>query len=139
MIKGSITYDMGSKPRGYCIIINNKAEDLFRECERLEMVFKQLYFEVDLKKNLNVSAIRGELKSLDEKPLRLIDALVVIIISDEISEERILGIEGCKGNNKHDSIGIQEIIDIFSLKTFSCLNYKPKMIFFICSRNGEFK
>ncbi len=83
---GSDTYRMTKNPRGKCIIINNIPE-LFKESQRFQYIFKELYFSVqsiDENKGLTAEEIRNKLESLaKDKSLAKDDAFLVMIIRYE--------------------------------------------------------
>jgi hypothetical protein len=85
-IKGTLYYPMTKKPRGKCIIINNIPE-LFKESQRFECIFEELYFSVqsiDENKELTAEEILNRLKSLaKDKSLSKDEAFLVMIIRYE--------------------------------------------------------
>ncbi len=86
-IKGSKSYSMTKNPRGKCIIINN-IPDLFKESQRFEYIFTELYFSVQSNrtenKGLTAVEIRERLESLaEDKSLAKDEAFLVMIIRYE--------------------------------------------------------
>ncbi len=92
--KESAYYIMEKYPRGKCIIINNEP-DVYRETDRFEHVFKELYFEVKPFYNKKVDWIKEKLTKMSEDPSLLNnDALVVVIITHG-EDEKVLGHGAC--------------------------------------------
>jgi hypothetical protein len=85
-IKGSNIYPMTKNPRGKCIIINNIPE-LFKESQRFQYIFKELFFDVEPIENtceMTAQQISDKLKSVaEDKRLAKDEAFLVMIIRYE--------------------------------------------------------
>jgi hypothetical protein len=145
---GSNIYSMTKNPRGKCIIINNIRE-LFKESQRFEYIFKELYFDVEPIKNtceMTAQQISDKLESVaKDKSLTKHEALLVIVISHG-EDEKVLGYNACRELedemfDESDVIKISEIVDIFAENKCTALRQTPKMFFFNCCRisKSDFK
>ncbi len=132
-------YDMKSRPRGFCLIIDNQlfsVPDLaFRagsraDADRLSDVFSQLGFDVFRYVNQNVDQMQTLLKQLSINPeLANHDALAVIILSHGIRDE-IYGTDGL--------IAVEDILSLFNNINCRLMIHKPKMFFLSACRGSEF-
>lgn len=131
-------YPMTSRPRGYCVIINNqKFTGLpFRtgsraDADRLSDVFSQLYFDILRYDNVTSLQMIELLKNkiAGDQALENHDALAVIILSHG-SEDGIFGTE--------DSIvSVDTILELFNNRNCPLLMNKPKMFFLSACRGGQ--
>jgi hypothetical protein len=100
-------FEMDRNPRGLCLIINNLKSQVTKESLRLENVFKQLFFDVELCYNMKTEQMEKRLKDLaKEERLKKDNALVVMIISHGLDDH----VEGVDGKR----LSISSIVDIFS-------------------------
>jgi hypothetical protein len=114
-------YKMDKKPRGKCIIINNEPY-LYRESQRFEHIFNELYFDVKSFFYKNVDWIEKYLteKSKDYNIVHD-DALVVVVITHG-EDEKVLGYdaileskkeEPCLETYQNDQMMISSVVNIF--------------------------
>jgi hypothetical protein len=137
---GSKCYSMTKNLRGKCIIINNEPK-LFKESQRFEYLFKNLFFDVEPIENMTAQQISNKLKSVaDNKDNKLEqhEALLVMVISHG-TNENILGYDACRepedqSYDKSDFIKISKIVEIFEGTKCPALKQTPKMFFFNCCR-----
>ncbi len=132
-------YDMKSRPRGFCLIIDNQlfsVPDLsFRvgsraDADRLSDVFSQLGFSVFRYVNKNVAQMQTLLKELSQNPeLANHDALAVIILSHGICD-KIYGTDGL--------IAVEDILSLFNNINCRLMINKPKMFFLSACRGSKF-
>lgn len=140
-------YKMDASPCGVCLIINNinfeKASELNDrkgsniDCDKLEKRFKELNFEVTVKRNLKSKRIRHEMASLAKKDHSKYDCCVVIILSHgtEASHNRFPGaVHGVDG----PAVPIQIITNYLNGQNCPSLQGKPKL-FFIQACGGDEK
>ncbi|RWS31932.1 cell death protein 3-like protein [Leptotrombidium deliense] len=128
---------MTSKPRGYCVIINNRdfeEEDEIRKMSELDAkyltnAFAYLGFDVRLHSNLTHTEMKDVLDDYSQRDdLKNHDAIVVIIMTHG-NEKHLRAIDG--GYLTED-----EITSPFAADNCPALNRKPKM-FFIQACRGE--
>jgi hypothetical protein len=139
-IKGTLYYPMTKKPRGKCIIINNIRE-LFKESQRFQYIFKELFFDVEPIENtcdMTAQQISDKLESVaKDKKLAKHEALLVMVISHG-EDEKVLGYNACQELEdefvESDVIKISKIVDIFAENKCIALRQTPKMFFFNCCR-----
>ncbi len=159
VMKGTLYYQMSRKPRGKCLIIDNKSEEPFKESKRFESIFKQLFFDVEPIENTRYKTTKeifNILKILSkDKSLSKHDALVVTILSHG-SNGKIFGYNSCEKSDENNSISISEIdnsreisdenifismsdiVNIFSDENCIALRQAPKLFFFDCCRKSTF-
>jgi hypothetical protein len=133
-------YNMTSRPRGFCLVIDNQlfsVPDLsFRagsraDADRLSDVFSQLGFDVFRYVNQNVDQMETLLKQLSINPeLANHDALAVIILSHGKDDE-IYGTDG-------GLIAVADILSLFNNINCRLMINKPKMLFLSACRGSEF-
>ncbi len=133
-------YNMTSKPRGICLIIDNQSfsvPDLpFRkgsraDADRLSNVFSQLGFDIFRYTNQNVAQMETLLKQLSINPeLAYHDALAVIILSHGIADE-VYGSDG-------GLIPVANILSLFNNINCRLMVNKPKMFFLSSCRGSKF-
>jgi len=134
-IKGESYYHfLIKKPRGKCIVINNEPK-LLKESKRIESIFTQLFFEVDLIFNKTAEEIISYLKILSENESVAEDEAIIVMIISHGMDEKIFGVK--YKEDTEDSIKISRIVDIFSDKNCSHLRKKPKLFFFNCVQESE--
>lgn len=136
-MQGDEVYSMSEKPRGQCIIINNKKfEDPAKnrdgseiDVERMEKLFSALYFEVHIGCNLTAAEMKKMLSEAAEAQSTRSDCLVVIIMSHG-SGGRIEGTDG-------DCLCLTEdVYSRFNNQKCAALRGKPK-VFFIQACRGQ--
>ncbi len=133
-------YNMTSRPRGFCLIIDNQLFSVpnlsFRagsraDADRLSDVFSQLGFDVFRYVNQNVDQMQTLLKRLSINPeLANHDALAVIILSHGKDDE-IYGSDG-------GLIAVADILSLFNNINCRLMINKPKMFFLSACRGSEF-
>lgn len=133
-------YKMTSKPRGFCLIVNNvdfehrpeeKRLGSDKDAERMSTVFNELGFDVILQRNVESFPILEFLRSYAsrEDELSQHDALVVVVLSHGDAEE-IFGTDNLRVN-------IRDILEIFNNVNCRQLRGKPKMFFFAACRGDR--
>ncbi len=132
-------YNMTSRPRGICLIIDNQSFAVpnltFRagsraDADRLSNVFSQLGFCISRYTNKNVDQMKTLLQRLSTNPeLAYHDALAVIILSHGISDE-IYGTDGL--------IAVEDILSLFNNINCRLMINKPKMFFLSACRGSKF-
>lgn len=138
MMTGINIYPMDKNPRGYCIIFNNvefnngdypSRTGSDSEAVLLSDVFKQLYFDVIMERNVTYDELFRKLEGIARKPdLRNHNALVVIILTH--------GKSGCVITSDNIFAEYQRVINIFDNTNCPNLRCKPKMFFFNSCRGG---
>ncbi len=138
--KDGDVYNMTSRPRGICLIIDNhefNGCDLsFRtgsraDADRLFNVFNQLGFDVFRYVNQTVAQMETLLKRLSINPeLANHDALAVIILSHGKDDE-IYGTDG-------GLIAVADILSLFNNINCRLMINKPKMFFLSACRGSKF-
>lgn len=126
-------YKMTSKPRGYCVIINNqifhggrnlgerKGTDI--DEEKLKDVFgDHLEFQVDVHRNATSTEIRRICQDYSQKDHRQFDCLVFCILSH--------GSTGAVYGTDSISVLIKDITACFTASRCPTLAEKPKLFFF---------
>ncbi|XP_054161212.1 caspase-7-like, partial [Oppia nitens] len=131
-------YQMVSKPRGFCIIINNVDFDDNKyprrvgsdhECQRLSAIFTKLYFEVRIKQNQRHRELLATMRLVaKDNDLSRHDCLVVIILSHGNSGQMIAA--------DNQPIQFETVLQIFNNQNCIQLIKKPKMFFFNCCRGS---
>ncbi|XP_041120699.1 caspase-8-like [Polyodon spathula] len=137
-------YKMTSKPRGYCVIINNKDFERARlkfpsrllkdrkgtdiDAEYLSKVFKWLHFEVVQYNDQTAEEIRSTMESYRKRDHSSMDCFVCCILSHGLKG----AIEGTDGG----SVSIRDITSYFTGKRCPSLTKKPK-VFFIQACQGQ--
>jgi hypothetical protein len=134
-VKGESYYHfLIKKPRGKCIVINDELK-LLKESKRIESIFTQLFFEVDLIFNKTAEEIISYLKILSENESVAEDEALIVMIISHGMDEKIFGVK--YKEDTEDSIQISRIVDIFLDKNSSHLWKKPKIFFFNCVQESE--
>lgn len=130
-------YEMSSRERGYCLIINNvtfennvfparKGSDM--DAFRLRKIFKQLGFEVDCKRNLSSEKMQNAFKQKAALCQSKHNALVVILLSHG-SEHGVYGVDGIEVN-------LNDVLSYFDNKHCKTMRGKPK-IFIVQACRGR--
>lgn len=139
--KDDSIYPICSKPRGYCMIINNvdfkiyeqrKGSDL--EATYLEEIFKQLDFKVILYRNLTSTAMLDCFKKITKLPeLSQHDTFVSIILTHGDDGRVVYGTDASR-------LKVDEILPCFTNENCPQLKNKPKLFFIqACrGRNHDF-
>ncbi|CAM4622204.1 unnamed protein product [Leuciscus chuanchicus] len=95
-------YSMSKRPCGYCLIINNynfegpslkKREGTDKDKDNLTRVFKNMFFEVEVRADLQASDIQNVIKEFAERDHSQMDAFVCCILSHG-EKGSVLGIDG---------------------------------------------
>jgi hypothetical protein len=137
--KNGDVYNMTSKPRGICLIIDNHFFDChlasrdgsIADAKRLSNVFSQLGFSVECHVNQNVVQMQTLLQQLSQKPeLKYHDALAIIILSHGEGEQ-IYGSDG-------GLIAVEDILSLFNNVNCRLMIDKPKMFFLSACRGSKF-
>ncbi|XP_051895533.1 caspase-9 isoform X2 [Pristis pectinata] len=146
--KYDTVYKMDANPRGYCLIINNVdfypdsdlkcrlGSDI--DCERVQNLFKKLYFKTIVRKNLTKHHMLKELRSLACKDHANFDCCVVVILSHGSQAQHrqfpgaIYGVDGSP------AVSVQQIVSFFDGSHSPTLREKPK-IFFLQACGGDQK
>jgi hypothetical protein len=133
-------YNMTSRPRGICLIIDNQLFSVpnlaFRagsraDADRLSDVFSQLGFYISRYINKNVDQMKTLLLRLSTNPeLAYHDALAVIILSHGKDDE-IYGSDG-------GLIAVADILSLFNNINCRLMINKPKMFFLSACRGSKF-
>ena len=85
MSGGTNRFVMDGSPRGYCLIIVND-EKMYPQAAQVESVFSQLFFKVDLKKNLSKKQIEELFSSItSNEDFERSNALVTYLIGHGIN------------------------------------------------------
>ncbi|XP_066544407.1 caspase-8 [Amia ocellicauda] len=137
-------YDMSHKPRGYCIIINNKHFKLARQrepprilkdregtdidAESLQKVFKELHFEVIQHDDLNSSQLYEVMGVYQKRDHSNRDAFICCILSHGV-KGAVEAVDGCP-------VPIRDLTSFFTSRKCPSLIGKPK-IFFIQACQGS--
>ncbi|XP_033724727.1 cell death protein 3-like isoform X2 [Pecten maximus] len=136
------TYRMESKPRGYCLIINNKDYTLDSlmdprvgtnvNREELQSLFTDLGFQVDAKDNLTGEAMKNTLKEFAAyQGLPAVDSLIVAFLCHGNSE-KMYGVDG-------KPIYVQnDVLKVFSPRECPVMTGKPKL-FLMNSCRGDMR
>lgn len=139
--KDDCIYPICSKPRGYCLIINNvefkfhqtrKGSDL--EAKYLEEIFKQLDFQVLHYRNLTSTGMLECFKKIAKKPeLHQHDTFVSIILTHGDDGRVVYGTDGSR-------LKIDKFLPCFTNENCPQLKNKPKLFFIqACrGRNHDF-
>ncbi|KAJ7391986.1 Caspase-7 [Desmophyllum pertusum] len=119
---------MSSNPRGKCIIINNS--DFGNEAynrhgaefdeEKLVNLFKELFFDVDVRPNLSANAIRGVAIEVAARDHSAFDAFVFIIMSHGNDRDIIYGVDA-------RYVQTEELMSEFKANKCPTLQNKPKL------------
>jgi len=138
--KDGDVYNMTSKPRGICLIIDNqlfsvpnlKSRDgSIADSKRLSHVFSQLEFSIECHFDKDVVQMETLLQQLSQKPeLASHDALAVIILSHG-GVEKIYGSDG-------GLIAVEDILSLFNNVNCRLMIDKPKMFFLSACRGSKF-
>jgi hypothetical protein len=126
-------YEMASKPRGICLLINNYFTiGTYKEMSRFRNIFYQLHFDVIMKKNQTAQQIKDLLESISQK-VELVDhdSFVFMIITHGTPNEEVLGFDRIP-------LKIKSLVSLFDNKSCEGLQNKPKMFFFNCCRGGNY-
>nr|XP_022325102.1 caspase-8-like [Crassostrea virginica] len=126
-------YKMTSKPRGYCLIINNQkfhGEIKFVERkgtdideEKLKNVFgKHLHFKMDVTKDATSQQIKNICRDFSKKDHSQFDCIAVCVLSH--------GTTGAVYGSDCKKVNIQEITSCFTASRCPTLANKPKLFFF---------
>ncbi|RXN00252.1 Caspase-8 [Acipenser ruthenus] len=137
-------YKMTSRPRGYCVIINNKDFEKARlkvpsrplndregtdiDAEYLTKVFKWLHFEVVQYNDQAAGEIRSTMEEYRQQDHSNRDCFICCILSHGLKG----AIEGTDGS----SVSIREITSYFTGSRCPSLKEKPK-VFFIQACQGQ--
>ncbi|KAK1165556.1 caspase-8-like [Acipenser oxyrinchus oxyrinchus] len=137
-------YKMTTKPRGYCVIINNKNFERARlkfpsrplkdrkgtdiDAEYLTKVFKWLHFEVMQYNDQTAEEIHSTMERYRKQDHSSRDCFVCCILSHGL-KGAIEGTDGC-------SVPIRDITSYFTGKRCPSLTKKPK-VFFIQACQGQ--
>ncbi|KAG7467387.1 hypothetical protein MATL_G00152860 [Megalops atlanticus] len=134
------TYSMNSRPRGYCLIINNFS---FREAAKLQLkdrkgtdkdvesltkVFSRLHFKVEERKDLRAEALLRAVEELGGRDHSALDAFVCCVLSHG-EKGTVLGTDGRE-------VRIRDITLPFTSSRCPSLARKPKL-FFIQACQGQ--
>ncbi|KAK1166200.1 caspase-8-like [Acipenser oxyrinchus oxyrinchus] len=128
-------YQMRSKPRGYCVIINNKhfvrkdREGTDVDAAYLTKVFKWLHFEVVQHNDQTAGEIHSTMEKYRQQDHSNRDCFVCCILSHG-SKGTIAGTDGC-------SVPIREITSYFTGLKCPTLVKKPKVFFIQACQGGN--
>ncbi|CAG2169266.1 unnamed protein product [Oppiella nova] len=133
-------YSMTSRPRGFCVIIDNQlfagTTLPFRtgsraDAYRLSDVFSQLHFDIKYFVNKTSHEMKNLLQNVIAMSEQLVehDALAVVILSHGIKDE-IYGTDG-------KTIAVDTILEFFNNQNCPALINKPKMFFLSACRGCE--
>lgn len=132
-------YKMVSKPRGYCLIVNNvdfenrpeeKRLGSDKDAQRLSTVFEELGFDVIQKRNISSQDMLDFFRTYSrDANLANHDALVVVMLSHGDAEE-IFGTDYLRVN-------IRDVLEFFNNENCPLLKGKPKMFFLGACRGGR--
>ncbi|XP_062373970.1 caspase-8 [Sardina pilchardus] len=130
------SYKMNSRPRGYCLIINNyrfshpgytdrKGTD--KDAEDLRRVFMRLQFVVEEQRDLSGQDMRMVLEKYAKEDHSAYNALVVCVLSHGL-EGKVLGVDG-------EEVSIKQLYRPFT----RCLTLvgKPKLFFIQACQGNE--
>lgn len=108
-------------PRGICLIINN-VPNLVSEAEKqLTDIFKDLFFDVQIRRSLQMLQIYEVAQEFARKDHSLFDSFVVIVMSI-CQDNEISGVDGRKASLEH-------VMSEFTATKCPTLQGKPKMFF----------
>jgi len=139
VFKGEKLYPIGSKVRGYCLIINNvdfdkiyqKRRGSDREAEYLTEIFKQLDFEVIYHRNLTSLGMAECFGNIVKRPeLRQHDTFVSIILTHGDDSKILIGIDAYR-------LKIDYILHHFTDANCPNLSGKPKLFFIQACRGNN--
>ncbi|XP_069790473.1 caspase-8-like isoform X2 [Narcine bancroftii] len=129
-------YKMESKPRGYCVIINNYAfqnmqirQGTDKDAERLIEVFTWLGFQVEMEKDLSAEEMRKKVDEYSKKDHRLYDCFVCCILTH--------GKKGVMYGTDGENLAIREVTSSFSASRCQSLQQKPKVFFIQACQGSE--
>jgi len=132
-------YPMQSKPRGYCLIIDNEVFDSPKyptrtgsgvDANNLDILFEQLDFKVTLRKNLGYQFMRQEIANFSRKPeLQKADMLIVCVLSH--------GVLGHMVSSDGREIETEWILRQFNNDGCPALKGKPKFFILQACRGDE--
>ena len=130
---------MMSNPRGIALIINNEvfspSADLKdrqgseKDVEALERMFKALYFEVNIERNLGKEKILQVLDKLAKSDHTAYDCFVLCLMSH--------GQEGLFYGSDGQAVPFDTVCDLFSNSNCRTLRGKPKLMFIQACRGTE--
>ena len=123
-------YDMSSRPRGICLIINNTnfqdkssvREGAEFDVEELEKLFKKLFFTVQVHSDLECEQMRNVAKECAGQDHSQFDAFVFIIMSHGADGDVIVGVNGRE-------IKFEYLMAEFTFNACKTLQNKPKLFF----------
>ncbi|XP_022256372.1 caspase-2-like [Limulus polyphemus] len=128
---------MSSRPRGYCLIINNvlfqnilpERFGSYEDARKLDVVFHELGYEVIFRSDQTAQEILGLTKKFSEKPEHEeVDSCVVIILSH--------GDYNIIYGSDAEKVQLDTILNFFNNDNCQRLRGKPKM-FFIQACQGD--
>lgn len=130
-------YNMKTQPRGMCLIINNlKFEHSAsrKGAEHDEAILKELFgdelfFIVEVKRDLDRKAIEKIAQDYGEKDHRQFDAFVFIIMTHGDHQDFIFGVDGRK-------VRVEDIMSEFTGLRCKSLQNKPKLFFIQACRGS---
>lgn len=139
MFKDDDIYPICSKPRGYCLIINNvdfariyeerKGSDL--EAKYLEEIFKQLDFKVLYYRNLTSLAMLECFKKIVKQPeLSQHDAFISIILTHGDDSRVLIGTDA-------STLKVDKFLHYFTNANCPQLKNKPKLFFIQACRGSD--
>lgn len=133
-----LRYNMSSRPRGICLVINNKSfksKDKCREGtesdeEILRTLFKRLHFSVDVRRDLTRNKMEALLKHYgSEIDHSKFDAFVCVIMSHGSENDFIEGVD-------EKAVRVEELMAEFDAQNCPSLKDKPKLFFIQCCRGS---
>lgn len=135
---GDDVYRMMRRPRGTCVIINNrdfhndvlpqrKGSEL--DVQRMHMLFRELYFDCIVRLNQTKEEMISLLSHVASQQRRNADCLVVILMSHGGAMDIIYDVNA-------DGVNTEELIALFNNDNCPALQDKPKL-FFIQACRGD--
>ena len=136
-------YPMMSNPRGIALIINNEVfsptaeteeiltdrEGSEKDVEALETMFKALYFEVNIERDLGKEKILQVLDKVAKSDHTAYDCFVLCLMSH--------GKEGLFYGSDGQAVPFETVCDLFSNSNCRTLRGKPKLMFIQACRGTE--
>lgn len=132
-------YKMESRPRGLCLIINNKFFNGTNYSDRhgtnfdeqkLCALFKKLHFEVKVYKDKDKQEMEKICKDFGAEDHRMYDAFVCIIMSHGTYGDKIMGVD-------RRAIGMEDVMSEFSAERCPSLANKPKIFLVQACRGSQ--
>lgn len=131
-------YPMGSKPHGWCLIVNNVDFEYLQrrggsdlDAEKLKGLFTQLQYKVKVLRNQTAKQLKETLHQFAKLPdHKTADSMVVCLLSHGL-EGQIYGVDGVL-------MSIPDLLALFNGYMAKDLVCKPKLFFMQACRGSDF-